>query len=267
MFHPSDWYHTPLYYDIVFDVETRAEADFLEAVRARYGRTRGRRVFEPACGSGRLVAELARRGWSVTGVDLEPDMLRFARRRLRRRGLAARLVEAPIESWNPPAARYDLAHCLVSSFRYLRREADARAHLRRVAAGLKPGGIAVLGLHLSEYDDRRVRRERWTARRGGVDVTCVIQSWPPDVRARTERFRSRLTVTRRSGDVRRYETNWTFRTYDEHQIAATLRAVPELEHVATFDFDLRLDEPTTLDGDRLDVVVVLRRRTGLREAV
>ena len=60
-FRPIDWYDTPLYYDIVFDDYTRPESEFLEKVLKLHGRTRGRRVLEPACGSGRLVAAMASR--------------------------------------------------------------------------------------------------------------------------------------------------------------------------------------------------------------
>ena len=44
---------------------------------------------------------------------------------------------------------FDLAHCLVSTFKYLLTEAAARAHLRSVARALRPGGVYALGFHLS----------------------------------------------------------------------------------------------------------------------
>ena len=33
----ADWYDTPLYYDIVFESDTKQEADFLEAAMRLYG--------------------------------------------------------------------------------------------------------------------------------------------------------------------------------------------------------------------------------------
>ena len=100
-FRELDWYETPEYYDIVFDAGTEREADFLEAVRAEYGKGRGRRVLEPACGSGRLVEAMARRGWRVTGFDLSPAMLDYARARLTRAGVSARALYERMK-------RYDL---------------------------------------------------------------------------------------------------------------------------------------------------------------
>lgn len=255
-----DWYDTPRYYDLVFDVDTRREADFLEAAHARWARPRGRgrRVLEPACGSGRLVVELARRGWRVHGSDLSVPMLDHARARLEREGLAARLEEADMARLELPAESFDLAHCLVSTFKYLLDEASARSHLEGVARALRRGGIYVLGFHLSDYEDQGRTRERWVVERGGTRVVCNIQGWPADRRTRREKVRSRLVVHERGRELRS-ETCWEFRTYDVAQVRRLLRGVPDLELVAVRDFHHEIDEELELDGERLDVVLVLRR--------
>lgn len=46
------------------------------------------------CGSGIWSVELARRGWSVTGVDNAPQALERARERVREAGVDVRLIEA-----------------------------------------------------------------------------------------------------------------------------------------------------------------------------
>jgi SAM-dependent methyltransferase len=256
-FKAFDWYENAVYYDMIFDTETAEDADFLEDVRERYGLTRGRRVLEPACGTGRLVAEFAARGYNVTGFDLCDGALCYARDRLAQRGLRARIVIADMADF-AFRERFDLAFNLVSTFKYLSDERSARAHLECIAAALKPGGVYALGLHLSDYDDRKAGYERWLATRDGLDVTCVIYGWPADRRKRTERLRTRITV-RSNGTVERYETNWTFRTYSLRQLKALLRSVPELEHVATYAFDSEIDEPIPFDGERLDNILILRR--------
>jgi SAM-dependent methyltransferase len=256
-YEPIDWYEDALYYDIIFDAETPPEADFLEAVGERHVLTRGRRVLEPACGTGRLVVELAERGWNVTGFDISEGSLRFARQRLRERNVKARLRFARMERFSFKE-RFDLAHCLVSTFKYLPDETSARSHLRCVAGSLKPGGVYVLGLHLTDYEDRATNRERWVAARGGVEVTCNIQGWPADRRHRTERVRSRLAV-REIDTLRHFETEWTFRTYSLRQLRSLLRSVPQFELIATYDFNHDIECPVPLDGEQLDVVLILRR--------
>jgi SAM-dependent methyltransferase len=131
-FEELDWYETPRWYDLVFDADTEREADFLEEVLEVHGESPGRRVLEPACGSGRLVAELARRGWQVSGFDASDAMLEHARERLAAAGLAARLTRGRLEEVRV-RGRFDLAHCLVSTFKYVLDEEGARAHLAGVA--------------------------------------------------------------------------------------------------------------------------------------
>lgn len=258
-FASADWYDEPRYYDIAFAGESRAEASFLEAVLARHGRSGARALLEPACGSGRLLRELVRRGYRVTGFDANEAMVRYARARLSRWPRRAQVLPGRLERF-ALAERFDLAFCLVSTFRYLLSEADACSHLKSVHDALRPGGLYVLGLLLSEYGANKCSRERWVGRRGGVQVVCNTQSWPPDPRRRRERFRSRLTVTR-GGHQERFDTCWEFRTYDAAQLRRTLRAVDGLEHVCTYDFSGTLDSERTLSDEQLDVIVVLRKRT------
>ncbi len=258
-FETVDWYDSPLYYDMVFDEDTHVEGDFLEQALARYGRSTGREILEPACGSGRLLEEMASRGYSVTGFDLNPKMLEFAGQRLRRRSLVGTLKTARLEDFRF-RKKFDLAHCLVSTFKYLLDEKSARAHLECVRDSLKPGGLYVLGFHLSDYETTSRARERWVAKRAGTQVTCNIQSWPPDRRSRQEKVRSRLVVEK-NGATRRFETYWQFRTYDAAQARRLFRSVPELEHLATYDFCYDFDAPRPFDDDQQDCVVVFRRES------
>jgi SAM-dependent methyltransferase len=256
-FRPVDWYDTPLYYDIVFDDYTRPESEFLEAVLKRHGKTRGLKVLEPACGSGRLVAALASRGFLVTGFDKNEIMLRYAKKRLSKRRLEARLFQACLERFSV-RGKFDLAHCLVSTFRYILTEEGARSHLRCVRDALKPGGLYALGVHLSDYDTDRCSRERWDRMRNGVHVVCNIHNWPADLKKRVERHRCRMMV-RRNGTVHKQENIWDFRAYNARQLKATLRSVPGLAHVATYDMNYDIDSPRELRDDQLDCVLILRR--------
>ena len=71
-----------------------ADVDVIVGFAARFGGP----VLELACGSGRLLAPLARAGFTVTGVDSSPAMLERARQRLAGAGLQARLVEQRMEA-------------------------------------------------------------------------------------------------------------------------------------------------------------------------
>lgn len=258
-----DWYDTPLYYDIVFDDGTRAEADFLESAYLKHTRpSKTRRLLEPACGSGRLALEMASRGWDVAGFDGNAHMIAFAKERLASAGLKARLWEDWMQSFTLPRGvkgSFDLAHCLVSTFKYLHREKDAAECLRRVAECLRPGGLFFLGLHLTDYESGKEEHERWVARRGDIQVVCNTHTWPADRARRLEDLRTRLQITDK-GRSHLQETRWQFRTYNAAQLRALLRKVPQLEFIECYDFTYDLDDPRKLDDSYADVLLVLRKR-------
>ena len=55
----------------------------------------------PGCGSGWEVAELARRGFDVTGVDHTPAAIERTRALLQRQELVARVEQADVLTWYP----------------------------------------------------------------------------------------------------------------------------------------------------------------------
>jgi SAM-dependent methyltransferase len=217
------------------------------------------RVLEPACGSGRLAVELARRGHDVTGFDLNEAMLARARSRVAKQALRAHLVRADMRRFRFDA-RFEVAHCLVSTFKYLLDETSARQHLECVARHLVPGGLYVLGFHLSDYDNRSASCERWTGTSGSARVTCNTRVWPADRRTRLEDVRARLVVERAS-DVLRTETRWRFRSYDERQARRLIASVPSFECVALHDFHYEVERPRAFGAGILDCVFVLRKRS------
>src|SRR5438445_12299108 len=117
----ANWFNYPQYYDIAYQAHTRREADFIEAACRKYCPFAPRRFLEPACGTGRLVTELAARGYQVTGFDLSQPALSYLRRRLARRRLHAETFEAEMSDFrlNPPVYA---GYCTGNSFRHSVRE-------------------------------------------------------------------------------------------------------------------------------------------------
>lgn len=85
-----DWYTEPEYYDIIFDMDTQVEANGMEkCMQAAKQCTHTAcdntpyipRLLEPACGTGRLMIELFRRGYSCVGFDRVKETLEFAQKR------------------------------------------------------------------------------------------------------------------------------------------------------------------------------------------
>ena len=170
----ASWYDSPQYYDLAFRSETRGEANFIEAACRKYCPFRARRLLEPACGSGRLMTELAARGHRMTGFDLNEPALAYLRRRMARRGLRAKTFVADMADFRVKRPM-DAAYCTFDSFRHLLTESAARAHLECMARSLRRGGIYILGFHLLPPDAAEECIERWTERHGATQVTVTLR--------------------------------------------------------------------------------------------
>lgn len=254
----ADWYDYPRYYDISFRDETGPEADFLEAVCQKYCLFRARWLLEPACGSGRLIVELAARGYRMTGLDLSQPSLSFLRRRLARRGLRASVMHADMADFQLPAP-VDAAYCTFDSFRHLLDEETARRHLQCVADSLRPGGIYILGFHLLPLDAAEECIERWRQRQGRTQVSVTLRVLSTDRRRRMETLRVSLLV--RDGEkIIRLRHDFPLRMYTLAQFRRLLKAVPSLELCDVYDFWYEIDRPLVLNDEMSDTVFILRKR-------
>jgi SAM-dependent methyltransferase len=254
----ANCYDYPQYYDIAFQAYTRREADFIEAACRKYCPFDTRRFLEPACGTGRLIAGLAARGYQMTGFDLSQPALSYLRRRLARCRLHAEIFEAEMSDFRL-GRPVDAAYCTVNTFRHLLTEQAARSHLECIAGSLRPCGIYVLGLHLLPSDVDEEDAERWTQRRGETKVTVTLRVLRTDFRHRIETVRVCLLVRRRSKELRlRYE--FQFRTYTARQFRRLLGSVPSLELCDVYDFRYDIEQPFALNDEMAYNVFVLRRR-------
>ncbi|WP_235934747.1 class I SAM-dependent methyltransferase [Candidatus Laterigemmans baculatus] len=254
----ENWYDYPQYFDLVFRDETPAELDFFEAAFERFADGPVRTLYEPGCGSGRLVVGMAARGYQVTGLDLNRPSLDYLRRKLRRRKLAAEVVEGDMVDFQPPQP-FDAAFCTFNSFRHLTAPGDAERHLESVAASLRPGGLYILGFHIIPLDADEECTERWRAAHGGTSVSVTLKVIEFDRSRRQEQIR--VSLLARSGDKTvRCRTEYPQRLYTASQVAELFAAVPTLEVAGIFDFDYDIDQPRELDDDLTDALFVLRRK-------
>jgi SAM-dependent methyltransferase len=254
----DDWYEHPEYYDIAFRSDTRREADFIEAACRRYCPFKAKRLLEPACGTGRLVRELAARGYDLTGFDLCRTALDYLRKKLNKRHLRAKTFVGDMTDFRL-ARPVDAAFCPVNTFRHLLDERDARRHLQCVADALRHGGIYILGLHLMPSDAAEEDCERWTECHRGTQVTVTLRVLKCNLRRRIEDLRVCL-LARRGGRAFRLRHEFQFRTYNLAQFRRLLRSVPALELCGAYDFWYDIDEPQKLTSRSADTVFVLRKR-------
>jgi SAM-dependent methyltransferase len=107
--------------------------------------TPGSRVLEIGPGTGQATAELVRRGYAVTAVELSPELAEVARRNVPE----AELVVADFESWEPEEPGFD-AVTAFTAFHWIAPELRYAKPARLLRAG---GALAVVtGRHVLPPD-------------------------------------------------------------------------------------------------------------------
>jgi SAM-dependent methyltransferase len=251
-------YDYPKYYDVLFGSDWKAEFDFLEACFARHALRPVRRLFEPACGTGRLLVKLAEAGYEVSGNDLNPNAIEYCNARLVRRGFPPSAVVGDMADFRL-RRKVDAAFSTINSFRHLGSEEDAQSHLACTARALAKGGIYILGFHLTPARRPTCDRESWSARRGHLSVLSRMWSIHVDRRRRRERVGFRVDVYTPTRQIQLQE-EFLFRTYTCGQFRALIGRIPELEIVETYDFTYDVHQPIRVTSKTEDVVFVLRKR-------
>lgn len=114
---------------------TRGEVDFLaQALGLRGVET----ILDLACGGGRHSLELARRGFTVVGLDAVAPVLADARRRAAEEGLSVEFVQGDMRALSYEA-RFDTVLVMNSSLGFFEDTVN-RETLQRIAGALVDGG-------------------------------------------------------------------------------------------------------------------------------
>ncbi len=254
----ANWYDYPEYFELAFADETTAEADFIEAACRKYCRFPVKKMLEPGCGGGRLVVELARRGYRVTGYDDNPRAIAYLQRRIDRQKLTARAAVGGMVQPVRQARTFDAAFCTFNTFRHLTTEDDALNHLQSVARSLRKGGIYILGLHLLPLWVDEDSTERWKATKGKTKVTFTLRVLSADRRQRLEDMRISMRVRSPRHDLR-LRSDFQLRMYKAGQFRSLLRKANELELCDVYDFWYDIDDPLELNDEITDTVFILRK--------
>lgn len=159
----SDWYKKIWTLDIQnqsWTEDTKRQVDFVIQKLHLKG---GEKVLDLACGYGRHSLELARRGFSVTGVDITPAYIQFAREEARRQGLQAGFLCCDIRE-----IRFDDEFDVVlnmadGAIGYLENDEENRKIFSVAAKALKHGGRHFIDVMNASYADRHFPCRLWEA--------------------------------------------------------------------------------------------------------
>jgi SAM-dependent methyltransferase len=250
-------YDFPNYYDLVFGSDTASEMRFLKQCFARYVSFPVKRVFEPACGTGRLIYRFGKQGFEVGGIDLNPKAVDFCNLRLEKHAIRGRALHGDMSDFSV-SKPFDACFNTINSFRHLHSESAAVGHLECVAQATKVGGIYALGLHLTPTEGEACDTESFSVSRGHLTINTDM--WPIEKlpKKRMERFGIRFDIYTPTQSMR-IDDVLELRSYTAQQFRKLLKSVPQWELVELFDFHYNIRRPIELTAETQDVVAILRR--------
>jgi len=252
----GDIYDYPKYYDLVYGSDWKAEFDFLLGCAERFLARPVESVFEPACGTGRLLYRLGKAGLQVAGNDLNPEAVAFCNRRLARYGLPETAVVGDMSNFQL-GSPIDLGFNMINSFRHLNTEALAIGHLQCMARAIRDGGIYVLGIHLVPLAGDPCESETWSATRGHLTVNSDLWLTERKLEERYEEYAMQYDIYTPTRQFR-IRDKLRFRTYTAEQFCQLIHRVDGLNVEAVFDFQYDLSEPVHLDDRTEDAIFILR---------
>ena len=129
-------------------------------------------VLDVCCGCGHVTAELVRRGYRVTGVDLSSELIGIAKRNVH----SAQFLAADVRQLRLPR-RFDAALSTFDALNHMLSLEDLRQAIRAVHGCLRPGGLFVFDMNLEEA--YHLDLSNWNATVEDDSVSLVRGSFDP----------------------------------------------------------------------------------------
>ena len=120
-------------------------AELLPSVLERFG-AKPQMLLDLACGEGSYAVAMAKKGVQVTGVDLSPHILQFARERAKKENVSVEFLLQDIRSLSFEE-RFDLVSCWYDSLNYLLELDDLKKTFAGVCRALKRGGLFIFDMN------------------------------------------------------------------------------------------------------------------------
>lgn len=152
----KDWFNSSFYHKLYFERDEKEAEAFIYQLVQHLNPAPGSRMLDIACGRGRHSRFLAREDYRVTGIDISPESIAYARQ------FEKENLDFFVHDMRLPLRGnyFDYAFNFFTSFGYFgtRREHDDT--IRTIADSLKTGGTLVIDyLNVHYAEDHLVHNE------------------------------------------------------------------------------------------------------------
>ena len=136
----KDWFNSPFYHKLYFERDEKEATAFIDKLIDHLRPAPGSSMLDIGCGRGRHSCILAKKGFQVTGIDISPDSISFAKK----------FETANLEFYQqdmrlPFRVNYfHYAFNFFTSFGFFKTRREHEDVIRMIANGLKESGVFVL---------------------------------------------------------------------------------------------------------------------------
>lgn len=135
----SSWFDTPFYHILYKDRDHKEAQSFMETLTSYLNIPENGTILDLACGKGRHSIYLNSMGYHVTGLDLSPQSIAFAKQ------YENDSLHFDVHDMSKPyTEQFDAVFNLFTSFGYFENEEDNLNTIKAIKANLKPNGIGVI---------------------------------------------------------------------------------------------------------------------------
>ena len=140
----SSWFDSP-YYHLLYSHRNHEEAaNFVSRLLDLIQPAKDAHILDIACGRGRHALELYRHGYAVTGIDLSPENIKYAKEEAKNKQASDALQFMVHDMRKPLDTQFSHVFNLFTSFGYFNDPRDNIRTLESFRAQLAPNGVGVI---------------------------------------------------------------------------------------------------------------------------
>ncbi len=147
----TSWFDTPFYHILYKDRDYKEAGNFMDKLTSFLKLPTNAEILDLACGKGRHSKYLNELGFQVTGVDLSPRSIAFAKQFEN-----SSLVFEEHDMCIPFPKKFDAVFNLFTSFGYFEEKEDNLRTIKAIKSELKPNGFGVIDFLNAEYVKRKL---------------------------------------------------------------------------------------------------------------